>query len=62
MWPKIECILTENNLTPRKLSQMAGLKNSSTIYALKNGQIKKPSFELMVKIANALNVSLDVFK
>ncbi|WP_290123116.1 hypothetical protein [Fructilactobacillus florum] len=41
MWPKIECILTENNLTPRKLSQMAGLKNSSTIYALKKWSNKE---------------------
>jgi len=41
---------------------MAGFKNNSTIYALKNGSIKHPSFKLMERIADALDVSLDDFR
>lgn len=29
---------------------------------LKKGRIKAPSFQLMVKIADALGVSLDIFR
>lgn len=62
MWQKLEILLKEQNINPKQLSEMIGFKNNSTIYSLKYGEIKKPSFELMAKIATALNVSLDYFK
>ncbi|WP_429971300.1 helix-turn-helix domain-containing protein [Fructilactobacillus sp. Tb1] len=62
MWEKIQPLLDERMLNPKKLSEIMGLKNSSTIYDLKNGKIKKPSFDLMSKIAVALGVSLDEFR
>ena len=37
-------------------------KNNRTMYYLRDGKIKKPSFELMCKIADALDVSLDYFR
>lgn len=62
MWPKIQKILNEQKITANCLSVLMGSKNNTTIYALKNGEIKKPSFELMEKIADALEVSLDEFR
>lgn len=34
----------------------------SSLYYLRDGKLKKPSFELMCKIADALGVSLDYFR
>ncbi|WP_415379977.1 helix-turn-helix domain-containing protein [Pediococcus pentosaceus] len=62
MWNKIQRILDEKGITANKLSKLAGFKNNSTIFALKLGQSKKPSFELMERIADALDVSLDEFR
>lgn len=62
MWSKIQKILNERKITANRLSVLMGSKNNTTIYALKNGEIKKPSFELMEKIADALDVSLDEFR
>lgn len=62
MWEKIEPILKERGIAPHRLSVMMGDENDSNIYALKNGQIKKPSFDLILRIANALDVSLDIFR
>ncbi|WP_143463239.1 helix-turn-helix domain-containing protein [Levilactobacillus enshiensis] len=62
MWEKIEPILKERDIAPHKLSVMMGNENDSSIYALKNGRIKKPSFDLILRIANALDVSLDTFR
>ena len=36
--------------------------HSSTVSDLKKGRIKKPSFELIEKIAKALKVSMDEFR
>lgn len=62
MWNQIEPIMRSKGITANQLSKMAGFKNNSTIYALKNGSIKRPTFELMEKIAAALDVSLDEFR
>lgn len=62
MWNQIEPIMRSKGITANQLSKMAGFKNNSTIYALKNGSIKHPTFELMEKIADALNVSMDSFR
>ena len=62
MWDKVEPILRTKGITPHRLSKLMGDVNDSNVYALKNGRIKKPSFELMARIAKALDVSLDEFR
>ena len=51
----------EERLFAIQIGEKMGV-NSSVITELKKGNIKKPSFELMCKIADALEVSLDVFR
>jgi transcriptional regulator with XRE-family HTH domain len=53
--------MDEAGINQSELARQAGI-NNTVISALKLGKIKKPSFELMCKIANALNISLDEFK
>lgn len=61
MWKKIEQEIKKQGLAQYKLSKMIGV-SPSVLTDLKNGRNKKPSFELMEKIADALNVSMDVFR
>ena len=61
MWKKIEQEIKKQGLTLYKLSKMIGV-SPSVLTDLKNGRNKKPSFELVEKIADALNVSMDVFR
>lgn len=61
MWKKIEQEIKKQGLTQYKLSKMIGV-SPSVLTDLKNGRNKKPSFELMEKIADALNVSMDIFR
>lgn len=61
MWPIIEKKLQEKGLNQEQLAKRMHV-HSSTVSDLKHGRIKKPSFELMCKIADALEVSLDVFR
>ncbi|MEO5298685.1 helix-turn-helix transcriptional regulator [Enterococcus cecorum] len=61
MWKKIEREIKKRGLTQYRLSKMIGV-SPSVLTDLKNGRNKKPSFELMEKIADALNVSMDVFR
>ncbi|WP_193063405.1 helix-turn-helix domain-containing protein [Oceanobacillus oncorhynchi] len=58
LWLKIEEIMKEKGLTQYKLAKRAGV-GTNTITYLKSGKINKPSFELMCKIADALEISLD---
>lgn len=58
MWLKIEEKMREKDFTQYKLAKKAGV-GTNTISYLKSGRINKPSFELMCKIADALEVSLD---
>jgi len=62
MWDKIEPILKAEGITPHHLSKLMGDPNDSNVYALKNGKIKRPSFDLMCRIAKALGISLDEFR
>ncbi|WP_203642934.1 helix-turn-helix domain-containing protein [Levilactobacillus andaensis] len=62
MWNKVDAILKKKGITPHRLSKLMGDPNDSNIYALKNGKIKRPSFDLMCRIAKALDVSLDEFR
>ena len=61
MWSKVEKIMKKKGLNQEQLAKRMGV-HSGTISDLKNGRIKKPSFELMEKIANALEVSMDEFR
>ncbi|MDT2797150.1 helix-turn-helix transcriptional regulator [Enterococcus cecorum] len=61
MWKKIEQEIKKQGLTQYKLSKMIGV-SPSVLTDLKNGRNKNPSFELMEKIADALNVSMDIFR
>lgn len=53
--------MKSKEITQYKLAKNAGV-GTNTISYLKSGKIKKPSFELMCKIADALEVSLDEFR
>ena len=61
MWDTIEKLLKEKNLNQEQLAKRMNV-SSVTVSDFKKGRIKKPSFELMCKIADALEVSLDVFR
>lgn len=61
MWEKIEFEMKKANLNQQQLAKKIGI-HSGTISDLKNGRIKKPSFELIKKIADALEISMDRFR
>ena len=61
MWDTKEKLLKEKNLNQEQLAKRMNV-SSGTVSDFKKGRIKKPSFELMCKIADALEVSLDVFR
>lgn len=58
VWELVEKILIEKDITQYELAKRMGV-STGTITELKKGRIKKPSFELACKIADALEVSLD---
>lgn len=61
LWEKVALELKKRNMTIYQLTKKTGV-SMSVMYEFKRGNIKKPSFELMEKIANALDVSMDVFR
>ena len=61
LWDLVEFEMKKKGFTQYQLSKKMGV-SSSVITELKKGNIKKPSFELMCKIGDALEVSLDVFR
>lgn len=61
MWEKINSLLKKQNMTLYELAKRTQL-TPSTLYSFKYGQIKKPSFELIEKIADVLDVSMDEFR
>lgn len=60
LWMKIQCLLDEQGMSVYRLSKLTGIP-LNTLYSYKN-QGAEPSFNNMVRIANALGVSLDTFK
>ena len=58
MWTQIEILLKEKNINQEQLAKKMKV-TSGTITDLKKGRIKKPSFELACKIADAFEISLD---
>ena len=56
----LEQLLKEKNWSYYRLAQESGVKES-TLTSLRLGKSKSMSFDKMIKIAKALDVSLDVF-
>lgn len=54
-------ILKSKNISQSELSRMANIPRTNVV-AIINGQIKNPTIGLMIKIADALNISLDEFR
>lgn len=59
MWNQLEELLNSKNMTRYKLSKLTGIRQS-TLQTYKDGA--EPSFKNMCKIADALDVSLEVFR
>lgn len=58
MWNKIEQLMIKQGLNQNTLAKRMNISNS-VLTELKKGRIKKPSFDFMCKLADALGVSLD---
>ncbi|QSE76338.1 helix-turn-helix transcriptional regulator [Lactococcus taiwanensis] len=58
MWNKLEKIISDKGITIYRLGKLTGL-GVSVFYNLKSGRIKDVTFQTAIKIADALNVSLD---
>ncbi|XHB95555.1 helix-turn-helix transcriptional regulator [Lactococcus garvieae] len=61
MWNKIERLLKKKNMTTYRLAQLSGI-SKSTLAHIKSGKVKKPLFETVCKIAEALEVDINEFK
>lgn len=57
---KLKEILKKRNLSANKLEKMCGIQRGNIIRIM-NGK-QEPYFETMVKIADALDISLDEFR
>lgn len=60
LWDEIQKQLNKQNMTVYRLSKLTGIPNNN-LYQYKNQGVE-PSFSKMVKIADALDVSLDIFR
>ena len=58
MWKNVYKTMKSKDMNQNQLANKAGV-NNTVISALRNGKIKKPSFDLACKLADALEVSLD---
>ncbi|MGX6400793.1 helix-turn-helix domain-containing protein [Lactiplantibacillus plantarum] len=58
----MEIVLKQRQLNINQLAKLMGLKSNAVLYEFKHGKIKRPSFELMESIADALDVSMDSFR
>lgn len=61
MWPTIDKFLKEKGMNQEQLTNLMGVRSSS-ISDLKHGRIKNPSFELICKIVDGFEISLDEFR
>ncbi|MCT3147327.1 XRE family transcriptional regulator [Lacticaseibacillus rhamnosus] len=59
MWDSVQKILDGRSISIPELADLAGYNNPSTLYMIRSGGIKDPSFSTMIRIADALGVSLD---
>lgn len=60
LWNRIQSQLDQKEMSIYRLSKITGIPDN-TLYGYKNNGVE-PSFSNMVKIADALDVSLDVFR
>lgn len=60
LWENVQNILDDKSMTIYRLSHETGI-NENTLYSYSRG-ISEPSFKNMAKIADALDVSLDIFR
>lgn len=58
MWDEIEKYLKEKNMNQNQLANKIGIQNTR-ISEIKTGKNKNPSFKLICKIADALEVKVD---
>ena len=58
MWKKLNHILIEKGMTKKELAEKAGISETT----IQNIRTSRTSFRNMVKIADALDVSLDEFR
>lgn len=61
MWEVIEVYLMEQNMKPIELAEKAGI-STGTLSDLKSGRLKNPSFKLLEKIADVLNIDMNEFR
>ncbi|WP_311432236.1 helix-turn-helix domain-containing protein, partial [Facklamia hominis] len=61
LWEKMDKLMKDRGMNQVKLAQKMGVFQS-VISALKRGKIKKPSFELVCKLADALEVDINEFR
>lgn len=61
MITKLEKILEDKNMTFYQLHKITGI-GTNTFSDLKKRRIKYLSFKNMIKVADALDVSLDIFR
>lgn len=60
LWMRIQKLLDKQKMSVYRLSKLTGIP-LNTLYSYKNQDVE-PSFHNMDKIADVLNVSLDIFK
>lgn len=61
VWEVIEVYLMEQNMKPIELVEKAGI-STGTLSDLKSGRLKNPSFKLLEKIADVLNIDMNEFR
>lgn len=61
MWEVIEVYLMEQNMKPIELAEKASI-STGTLSDLKSGRLKNPSFKLLEKIADVLNIDMNEFR
>ena len=61
MWEVIEVHLMEQNMKPIELAEKAGI-STGMLSDLKSGRLKNPSFKLLEKIADVLNIDMNEFR
>lgn len=60
LWNKVQTQLDKQHITVYRLAKLTGI-STNTLYDYKNNGVQ-PTFKNMVKIADALDISLDVFR
>lgn len=61
LWKKIEEQLNKKGWTIYRVTKEANI-SQNTLYELKSGRVKDINFKTMIKIADALGISLDEFR